>query len=160
MTETKLAPAQPTYVLRGHAAPVHCVQFVNSNAHLITGDAEGWVVIWDVTTKRPLSVWRAHDEALLATAAWAPDRIITHGRDHRICVWQWRADDSLSTVLPVHDASSHRPCPWLLHLLHVNTLNFCSFSYCLQPCDPQAGPSSVLLAVPGALNSDGVGTRT
>lgn len=35
----------------------------------------------------------------------------------------------MSVALPVDDPESHRRQPWVLHVLHVNTLNFCSFAY-------------------------------
>jgi ASTRA-associated protein 1 len=36
----------------------------------------------------------------------------------------------MSVALPVDDLGSHRRQPWVLHVLYVNSLNFCSFSYC------------------------------
>lgn len=54
-------------------------------------------------------------------------------------------EDGFSTVLPIEDASTQRPAPWLLHTLTVNTLNFCSFAMCHTP-----GPEdSIFIAVPG-----------
>jgi len=58
----------------------------------------------------------------------------SHGRDNSLRVWQLRPSDegTLSTVLPAEDATAQRPKPWLLHTLPVNTLNFCSFSMCIE----------------------------
>jgi ASTRA-associated protein 1 len=43
------------------------------------------------------------------------------------------ADESaLSTILPAEQTAESRPKPWLLHTLPVNTLNFCSFSFCCE----------------------------
>lgn len=58
--------------------------------------------------------------------------VFSHGRDNSLRVWQLRASDesTLSTVLPAEDPTAHRPKPWLLHTLPVNTLNFCAFSMC------------------------------
>lgn len=72
-----LPPPQPSYILRGHASQIHSVQFVRQNARLITGDADGWVVYWKLETKRALAVWKAHDGAILGTAEWGHDKIIT-----------------------------------------------------------------------------------
>lgn len=74
---TVLPPAQPSYILRGHASQVHSVQFARQNTRLITGDADGWIVYWKVETKRALAVWKAHNGPILGTAAWAHDKIIT-----------------------------------------------------------------------------------
>lgn len=60
-----LPPASPAYVLRGHAAPIHALNFFAHNAHLLSGDADGWVIIWSLVTKRPIGVWKAHEGAIL-----------------------------------------------------------------------------------------------
>lgn len=63
-------PLQPTYILRGHAAPLHTVHFL-APTRLATADADGWLIIWDLASKRPIAVWRAHDgAAVLAVGNW------------------------------------------------------------------------------------------
>ncbi|KAK0345111.1 Astra associated protein 1 Asa1 [Friedmanniomyces endolithicus] len=150
-------PAQPVYVLRGHTAQVHAVHFLRQNLRLLSGDADGWVVLWNVPIRRPVAVWRAHKGAVLGLGSWDDDRIITHGRDNRLCVWQLRQEDegNLSTTLPIEDSESERKEPWLLHSLPVNALNFCPFATCRVPVpeeitDPKS-PSTkkLLVAVPG-----------
>ena len=76
-TSMKLPPAQPTYVLRGHTAAIHSLDFISANTRLLSGDGDGWVVVWDVVTKRPVAVWKAHENAILGMAAWGSDKIIT-----------------------------------------------------------------------------------
>ncbi|KAF2747766.1 WD40 repeat-like protein [Sporormia fimetaria CBS 119925] len=129
---TTLPPAQPSYIFRGHAAAIHSVQLVRQNRRLLTGDADGWVVLWSLESKRPVAVWQAHDSAILGTDEWPSDKIITHGRDFTLRIWQLRVadEDSLSHVLPADGVGTHTPKPWLLHTLPVNTLNFCAFSMC------------------------------
>ncbi|KAK0274529.1 Astra associated protein 1 Asa1 [Friedmanniomyces endolithicus] len=150
-------PAQPVYVLRGHTAQVHAVHFLRQNLRLLSGDADGWVVLWNVPIKRAVAVWRAHKGAVLGLESWDDDRIITHGRDNRLCVWRLRGEDegNLSTTLPIENSESERKDPWLLHSLPVNALNFCSFATCRVPVpeentDPE-NPSTeeLLVAVPG-----------
>lgn len=58
-------PAKPVYILRGHAAPIHALHIFSHNLRLVSGDAEGWVVIWDLVSKRPVTVWKAHEGAVL-----------------------------------------------------------------------------------------------
>ncbi|KAF3003693.1 ASTRA complex subunit [Curvularia kusanoi] len=127
-----LPPAQPSYILRGHTAQIHSVQFARENTRLITGDADGWVIFWKLETKRALAVWKAHDGAILGTAEWARDKVITHGRDNNLRIWQIRSEDesTLSPNLPSEGFPGDRSMPWLLHTLPVNTLNFCAFSMC------------------------------
>ncbi|KAK4936376.1 Astra associated protein 1 Asa1, partial [Elasticomyces elasticus] len=154
-----LPPAQPTYVLRGHGAQIHAVSFLRHNTRLLTGDAEGWVVLWSVALKRAVAVWRAHQGSILGLQSWGVDRTMTHGRDNKINVWQLPVADEVcfSTVLPIDDTTSHRKQPWLLHCLIVNALNFCPFATCTTDPDATKGaPSSteeadgtILIAVPG-----------
>ncbi|KAH6610120.1 astra-associated 1 [Trichoderma cornu-damae] len=157
----------PKAILRGHKAQVHAATFVRHNERLATGDAEGWVVLWDLTIMRPRAVWRAHENAILGIGGWGRDRIITHGRDHKLIVWRVREEDEgrLSVSLPLEDAPTPRPQPWALHLLEVNTMNFCSFAACLS--DPEQGSveagsptSEVVLAVPNTLASEAIDIYT
>ncbi|KAF1965207.1 WD40 repeat-like protein [Bimuria novae-zelandiae CBS 107.79] len=151
-------PARPSYIFRGHNAHIHSVQILRRNTCLLTGDADGWVVCWKLETKRPLAVWKAHDAAILGTAEWVPDNIITHGRDNALRIWQLKAGDhSFSTVLPADGTDPHRPKPWLLHSLPVNTLNFCAFTMCYQrgkvdayaDLPPTGSSGPIYIAVPG-----------
>lgn len=72
-----LPPAQPIYVLRGHGAAIHTLLFFRENSRLLTGDADGWIVIWSVAIKRPVAVWRAHEATLLGAETWDEDKLIT-----------------------------------------------------------------------------------
>jgi ASTRA-associated protein 1 len=71
------APPQPKAILRGHKAQVHAATFIRKNARLLTGDADGFVIAWDLTIMRPKAVWRAHQSAILGFGEWLEDRIIT-----------------------------------------------------------------------------------
>lgn len=59
------SPATPTYILRGHTSPIHALHLFANNLRLISGDAEGWIVIWDMVSKRPVASWKAHGGAVL-----------------------------------------------------------------------------------------------
>ncbi len=74
------APAQPKGILRGHRAQVHAAAFVRDSERLVTGDADGFAVAWDLTVMRPKAVWRAHANTILGIAAWGTDRVITYVR--------------------------------------------------------------------------------
>lgn len=166
-------PPQPRAILRGHKAQVHAAAFIRSNQRLLTGDADGFVVAWDLAIMRPRAVWQAHGDAILGIAGWASDKIITHGRDNKLIVWKLTLDDesALSSTLPLDPVTGLRPKPWMLHLLEVNTMNFCSFASC--PTSSSAVPaasatpassseqpsipgSELLLAVPNTLASEAV----
>ncbi|KAF5025938.1 hypothetical protein F66182_1973 [Fusarium sp. NRRL 66182] len=148
----------PKSILRGHKSQVHAAAFVRSNERLVTGDADGFVVLWDLTIMRPRAVWRAHEKALLGVRGWGDDKIITHGRDMKLIVWQLSEADeeNLSTTLPVEEVPTPRAQPWILHLLQVNTLNFCAFAACPRVSGPIDTASEILLAVPNTLHSDAI----
>ncbi|KAK5658257.1 hypothetical protein OQA88_2232 [Cercophora sp. LCS_1] len=150
-------PAQPAYILRGHKASVHAAAFVHGNERLLTGDADGFVVAWDLTIFRPRAVWQAHTNAILGLADWGRDRVITHGRDNKLIVWRLGIDDEsgLSTTLPLDPSPVSRPQPWLLHMLEINTMNFCSFSHCPASWD-HTESSEILVAVPNTLASEAI----
>lgn len=159
-------PPQPKAILRGHKAQVHAATFIRSNERLVTGDADGYVIVWDLTIMRATAVWRAHDSAILGISEWNPDKVITHGRDNKLVVWKLTAQDetAMSTILPLDPAPEPRIKPWLVHLLEVNTMNFCSFaSSPATPPENASGTDSpasqeakLLLAVPNTLASEAV----
>ncbi|KAL2221911.1 WD repeat protein [Thermoascus aurantiacus ATCC 26904] len=180
--QAQLPPATPVYVLRGHGAPIHALCFFGQNSKLASGDADGWIVIWSVVTKRPIAVWKAHEGAVLEVKGFFFEQptgevqIFTHGRDHKLRLWSFKAQDEeiLDKTLPVDlnkkPAMGAKAQPWLHHSLSVNALNFCAFSLCFIPISPEQGDtdgsgnqaalttskSPLLLAVPNALDSGGI----
>ncbi|GAB1318630.1 Astra associated protein 1 Asa1 [Madurella fahalii] len=156
---TEARPAHPKSILRGHKAQVHAAAFACGNERLLTGDADGFVVSWDLTIMRPRVVWQAHTNAILGIAGWGRARLITHGRDNKLVIWKLGADDEsrLSTSLPLDPSPEPRPQPWILHMLEVNTMNFCSFTYCpVSPELPASASSEILVAVPNTLASEAI----
>lgn len=71
-------PPQPSAILRGHQSQVHAARFIRNNSRLATGDADGFVVLWDLTIMRPRAVWRAHEKTILAIEEWGPERLVTY----------------------------------------------------------------------------------
>ncbi|WAO90618.1 Hypothetical protein NCS54_00805200 [Fusarium falciforme] len=152
----------PKSILRGHKSQVHAAVFIRSNERLVTGDADGFVVVWDLTIMRPKAVWRAHEKAILGIRGWGDDKIITHGRDMKLIVWKLgEADEEhLSKALPVEDVAEPRAQPWMLHLLEVNTLNFCAFAATSSAPGPFDAASEIFIAVPNTLASDAIDIYT
>ncbi|KAL4919846.1 WD40-repeat-containing domain protein [Aspergillus aurantiobrunneus] len=182
-SSTVQPPATPIYILRGHAAAIHALHIFNQNLRLVSADADGWIIVWDLIFKRPVAVWKAHEGAVLEVKAFTLGsgrltEIYTHGRDHKLRVWRFRVQDEeiLQKSLPVDGSdqpttstqSQTQIQPWLIHSLPVNALNFCTFS--LFPLIPdestqkteeeqertEISPSSSLIAVPNALNSGAI----
>ncbi|WEW57714.1 Astra associated protein 1 Asa1 [Emydomyces testavorans] len=156
----KYPPPTPVYILRGHASPVHALHFYNQNARLVSGDADGWIIVWDMVSKRPTAAWKAHEGAILNVRGveFAPDdgnlgqeraetenhggdmlekRVFTHGRDNALRVWRINTKDEalLDKQLPVEEnaAPKDRREPWLIYSITVNTLNFCGFALAFGP---------------------------
>lgn len=150
-----LPPAQPAYILRGHGSQIHATAFVRSNTRLVTGDADGWIVLWSLAIKRPSAVWKAHDGSILGASAWGDEQLITHGKDNKLIVWKLSEEDEafMSTVLPVDTPPEPRKQPWLLHILEVNTMNFCSFAQTSLPANNEAS-KELLIAVPNTMTSE------
>ncbi|KAF2672274.1 WD repeat-containing protein [Microthyrium microscopicum] len=149
---TTRPPAQPAYILRGHTAQIHALHFLRANTRLLSGDADGFVVLWDMVSRRPAGVWRPHEKSILGMDSWGSDKILTHGRDDWLRVWQVpsTAEAEMSRALPAEGAEVERRSPWLLHSLRVNSLSFCKFAMCPVAKDQDG----VLVGVPGI--KDGV----
>src|SRR5437667_472114 len=94
--EPENLPPKPTYVFRGHVAEITALQFIRRNTRLVSGyptlaiqtflmhrDSDGWTVVWDMTSRRPATVWKAHDASLLTIRAWGCDKLITYRDEKR-----------------------------------------------------------------------------
>ncbi|EFW99239.1 WD repeat protein [Grosmannia clavigera kw1407] len=177
------APPQPTAILRGHRTQVHAAAFVRVGSgsddasssldgrledRLATGDADGFVVLWDLAIVRPRAVWRAHQNSILGLAGWRGDggdcQVVTHGRDHKLVVWQLGAagEARLSTALPLEDGTDsgsqqqQRPVPWMVHVLEVNTMNFCAFAWTVSAETQGETTIQRFVAVPNTLALEAV----
>lgn len=63
----------------------------------------------------------------------------------------------MSTVLPVDVIAEPRRKPWLLNSLEVNTMNFCSFTCCVEfRSEANNKNGGLLVAVPNILTSETV----
>ena len=83
-------------------------------------------------------------------------------------MWKLGIEDesTLDKTLPVDAVEASNKLPWLLHMLTVNTLNFCPFAMCRDGM-PQVlstqkvlkdnnMPEPILIAVPNTIDSGGV----
>lgn len=93
---------------------------------------------------------------------------IRHGRDNKLKIWELTdgEEEFMDKSLPIDDATTERRQPWLLHMLTVNALNFCSFTLCLDeavepltevvPIQSKPAYPPILIAVPNTVDSNGV----
>lgn len=83
-----------------------------------------------------------------------------HGRDHKLIVWKLdeESEQNLSKAPPLEDTAEPRAQPWVMHVLNVNTMNFCAFAVCPKSPDLSDIDTSdeILVAVPNALGSEAV----
>ncbi|KAK5939002.1 Astra associated protein 1 Asa1 [Knufia obscura] len=144
-SQTASTPPILSYIFRGHTSSIHALHFFSSNHYFASGDSEGWIVIWRLTTRRPAAAWKAHDGGVMGIKDWNGNRLITHGRDHKLRIWQVREEalDGLSRVLPVDAKGDESRQPWLVHSMDVNALNFCAFAVC---ADSDRGTQTRVLA--------------
>jgi hypothetical protein len=80
-------------------------------------------------------------------------------------VWKLGSSDEegMSTILPIDEVPAgqeERKKPWILHILEVNTMNFCSFASYAVPREKEADgdepKDELLIAVPNTLTSESV----
>lgn len=139
--------------LRAHSASVRALNFAGGGASLISGDEDGWVVIWNLHIRRPTAIWRAHSHALLAVQSRGPHEALTHGRDNKIRIWSFKQPQEY-VCRPLDDAAREidYPKPWLVYSLDVNALNFCAVA--VKQIDPNT------IAVPSTAGSDKIDVYT
>ncbi|RKP29404.1 WD40 repeat-like protein [Metschnikowia bicuspidata] len=112
--------------LRGHKAAVACI--TQKNDFLVSADRDGWVIVWNLATKRPRAIWKAH-EGHIVTLKLTAMGLLTHGRDLHIRFWK------------------DPPMPQCEEF-PVNSLNFCNVD--LVSLDLEAA----LLVTPATVDSD------
>lgn len=83
-----LPPATPAYIFRGHTSTLHAIHFFSANRYLASADAEGWVIIWSLASRRPVAVWKAHEGGILGVKNWGDEILLTYVRDSaRVIFW-------------------------------------------------------------------------
>lgn len=117
---------QQEFTLKGHGVLV-TASCVFSEDTLVSGDENGWIIQWNMFTRRPTGVWRGHQERIISIIAIDAGHLLTHGRDSRIRIWQMNDQKSLSSELNFRDENEY-PMP-TFHEIAVNSLNFCNVSY-------------------------------
>jgi WD40 repeat protein len=85
-------PPAPTFVLRGHTAPVYCCSFARGGKMLASGAGDGSLMLWDAEETRRCLVRFAHahgDKAVNAArfAGIEKERLWTQGRDGFVKQW-------------------------------------------------------------------------
>ncbi|CAM6087491.1 unnamed protein product [Calypogeia fissa] len=93
MATTTLGPApDPVAVLRAHRSAVTSLAFHPESGHLLSGDADGELKIWDVVRRRAVSSSRVHPPSSgvigIGTSSYLGNKILSQGRDGTVKCWQ------------------------------------------------------------------------
>ncbi|KAJ1539505.1 hypothetical protein HK405_012850 [Cladochytrium tenue] len=99
---------------------------------LVTGDAEGVCILWNLATYRPITTWQAHEKALLNVAGdpTARSHILTQGRDNALHVWDASAAATAAASTIGGNGAPPAPAPVLVYTLPVSSLGFFRFDCC------------------------------
>ncbi|KAI9000630.1 WD-40 repeat-containing protein [Trametes punicea] len=143
-------PPTPKHLIRSHAAQVNVVYVSDDNECIFSGDAAGTVVITSTRSLRAIASWKPHADGLLGVEEWE-DRIITHGRDNKLHVWEGVREPS--QALGGSAALPGLQTPTLCYSLDVNALNYCRFSLLPLPEGVRTAERQALLAVPNLVES-------
>ncbi|KAJ1487232.1 WD40-repeat-containing domain protein [Baffinella frigidus] len=88
-------PPEPSFVLRGHDAVVHCVAFSPPETGLLlAADDLGKVVAWNLDTRREAWSVDASGGAVLAVRTLSEDRFLTQGKDGALKIWSMERPDA------------------------------------------------------------------
>jgi ASTRA-associated protein 1 len=137
----------------------------NGSLFLAAGDSHGQVSVTDLSTYRQTAFWKAHDDSILGVELLAQGRVVTHGRDNKVHVWElMKPQDQQRNAVAISSNSaggqraphshlpsrmlSSLPLPKQLLSLEVNSLNYCRFSMLTA-----RGNDEALIAVPHTLES-------
>jgi WD40 repeat protein len=104
--------------LQAHSSIVLCVAWSPDGQHLIAGNIDGTLELWDASTGKHLAAWTGHPlensgkvgpwASAVFAATWSPDgQVIASTReDNIIQLWNARTGELLS-VLPTHVGSAN-----------------------------------------------------
>lgn len=143
-----------TFSLRGHKAPIS--SFGSFENHLVSGDRDGYVIVWDTTRKRPAALWKAHNGLVVSIQATNLG-LLTQGRDSAIRIWKppfINVGSDVSVLTSAHRKTESNSAVDEDSLtksltgppsfeIPVNSLNFCNVAFC-----------NGLLATPGTRDSE------
>ncbi|KAK6456316.1 G-protein beta subunit-like protein containing WD repeats [Scheffersomyces xylosifermentans] len=107
----------PVFTLRYHETSISNVvpSYVWNKHCLVSTDTKGWIVIWNINSKRPIKKWRGHNETILTVRFVNETDLMTHSRDSSLKIWDLTEEGEGQ--------------PPELFFLPVNSLNFSNVEY-------------------------------
>ncbi|GEQ71940.1 hypothetical protein JCM33374_g5626 [Metschnikowia sp. JCM 33374] len=122
----------PKFSLRAHKAALTCI--ITHQDKLISSDRDGWIIVWNLASRRPMALWRGHDGHILTLKSTSMG-LISHGRDSMIRIWNLSPDGLEKCSRNGSDISSvgveaTQELPQPPHAdIPVNALNFCNVDF-------------------------------
>lgn len=137
--------------LRGHKAPISCIARYDDN--LVSADRDGWIILWNLRTKRPYAVWKAHEGHILTLKQTAMG-LLSHGRDSNIRLWSLNSASigNCSKETSIIASKTTPPTPHFEEV-PVNSLNFCNVEF-WNLGSLSSDATSGLVATPATVDSD------
>ncbi|ODV77652.1 uncharacterized protein CANTADRAFT_37400, partial [Suhomyces tanzawaensis NRRL Y-17324] len=105
-----------SFSLRSHGAAVSAMDSnTSSGATFISADSDGWVIWWNISIKRPILKWKAHQSKIISVKLLGHERVITQSRDSSVKIWQLghSSDPTMDPIIEVP----------------INSLNFCNVEF-------------------------------
>ncbi|KAI8994471.1 WD40-repeat-containing domain protein [Pilobolus umbonatus] len=124
-------PPSPVYIFREHESTVNYVHLFNEDEYFTSCDADGWIIIWRMRTKRPILKWKGHEDSCLKVTV-NNGLLISQGRDNMIHIWKLPSLSESTSEISKPDISTS---------ILYDALTFCKVS-----CDQK--DTSTLLCFP------------
>lgn len=130
MDKTRL----PNYTLRYHKSRVTVLKFIQLPQDfvlptLVSGDASGQLVLWDLATRRPITTYSIEKSPEIVAVQYLDDYLLAIlSKDHKLHILKVHKEDA--TVMKRQSSSFELPPAYSLQECYhvpINTLNFANF---------------------------------
>lgn len=164
-------PSPLTYSITNNSNNIYSNDITIFNPTLLTADESGLIIWWNLTTRRPLGIWQAHNDSVISMkqlgVEWVSTiegynipklnnlygSLLTHSKDGSVKIWKMidflndsKSEFVYTSVLRKKiDDDKNNNTPLKLFELPVNTLNYANIDMNLQ---------SILLT-PATIDSEG-----
>lgn len=122
----------PIHTIRTHSGPISHVAFSVSNRLLYSADQDGTVAVTDLSTRRVVASFEAHQGGVLGLAEWNGG-LVSQGRDNTVkfhlpLATNTQDDNSSQPQGKLDTLTPLLPSPSVIAVLPINAINFCKLS--------------------------------
>ncbi len=103
-------PPPPLTVLRGHADHVTSLSF--GDGVIVSGSADGAIIVWDLSIRRPILNFQSHDRSVLSISPLPTNssQVVSAGRDGKVKLWDISYVDKKSTATIEYNTGAAHFC--------------------------------------------------